>query len=127
MGYRSDIKIICGKKAAADFRKVNKKYNYFKEIRGQSNEWLFYSYAIKWYEGEKEIDEYLGVIKKYAEMTDDKVSHENGLNFLRTGEELDDVERLSNYATLSGLCLTIEAYGFTPLGSSETNTGDDHA
>ena len=116
MGYRSDIKIIAGKKAAAEFRKVNKKYDLFTETEGENGEWLFEADYLKWYEDDADYPDvaaYMEVVDKYV---DDFKAGKNGggMVYVRSGETDDDFEWRSNDGTTGSLYRTIAVEGFTP-------------
>lgn len=112
MGYRSEVKIIAGKNAAKELLAVNKKHKYFTVTPGQKDETLFEADWIKWYDDEDDIREYVVVIDKYLDLGSQKP--EDGIDFIRTGEDLDDVEHLSTYSTYATLSTGIVVECFTP-------------
>lgn len=112
MGYRSEVKIIAGKNAAKELLAVNKKHQYFTVTPGKNDETLFEADYIKWYEYEDDIKEYADVIDKYLGLGSRKP--EDGIDFIRTGEDLDDVDHNSTYSTHATLSTGIVVEGFTP-------------
>lgn len=112
MGYRSEVKIIAGKNAAAELLEVNKKHEYFTVTPGERDETLFEADWIKWYEDEEDIAEYVAVIDKYLGMM--SKDRENGIDFYRIGEDSSDVDHQSTYSTYATLDQAIVATGFTP-------------
>ena len=109
MGYRSDVKIVAGKNAAKELREVNKKYEYLTETEGENGEWLFECDWIKWYDDEEDIAAYMDVVNKYMGME----GEDNGIDFMRLGEDSEDVEKYSNYSTVASLCSGIVVDSFT--------------
>jgi len=112
MGYRSTVKIIAGKNAAAELIEVNKKHEYFTVTPGSNDETLFEADWLKWYEEDDDIAEYAKVINKYLDMgSDDRA---NGIDFYRIGEDSEDVEHNSTYSTYATLDLGITVSNFEP-------------
>lgn len=130
MGYRSTVKIIAGKNAAAELIEVNKKHKYFAVTPGSHEETLFEADWIKWYEEEDDIAEYVAIIDKYLNMVNDDESDDdydetentvetgnsgdNGIDFYRIGEDSEDVEHRSTYSTHATLDLGITVSDFEP-------------
>lgn len=115
MGYRSDIKVICQAKAAAEFRKVNKKYDLFTETEGENGEFLFEADYVKWYENSDEYPDvaaYMEVINKYTAMYKGAPS---GCGFLyyRRGEDSDDIDYWDNGGVKASVEIVIQVVGFT--------------
>jgi hypothetical protein len=117
MGYRSEVKIIAGKNAAAELLKVNKKHELFIVTPGEHDETLFEADWLKWYEEEEDVAEYVAVIDKYigkssADPADGDPA--DGIDFYRIGEDSSDVDHQSTYSTYATLDLAIVANGFVP-------------
>ena len=112
MGYRSEVKIIAGKNAAAELLKVNKKHELFIVTPGEHDETLFEADWLKWYEEEEDVAEYVAVIDKYLGMS--STDPADGIDFYRVGEDSTDVDHQSTYSTYATLEQKIVATGFTP-------------
>lgn len=119
MAYRSEVKIVAGKNAAKELRKVNKKYDYFTETKGDNGEWLFECNWIKWYEDEEDVAAYMDVVNKYMGME----GADNGINFMRIGEDSEDVEKCSNYSTVASLYSGIVVDSFAKKEPKKHTTG----
>ena len=117
MGYRSDIKILAGETAAKELIKLNKKHDVFEVTEGEGGEYLFTAEYLKWYEEYPEVAAFTKVIDKYLAKTD---GHENGIHFLRDGEDDEDLENLSNGLLSSYLTTSVVAEGFTPKKPADT-------
>lgn len=110
MGYRSTVKIIAGKNAAAELIEVNKKHEYFTVTPGSHDETLFEADWIKWYDEDEDIAEYVAVIDKYLDLgSDDRA---DGIDFYRLGEDSEDVEHRSTYSTYATLDMEIVVSNF---------------
>lgn len=112
MGYRSEVKIIAGKNAAAELLKVNKKHELFIVTPGEHDETLFEADWLKWYEEEEDVAEYVAVIDKYLGSSSNDPA--DGIDFYRIGEDSSDVDHQSTYSTYATLDIAIVANGFTP-------------
>lgn len=110
MGYRSTVKIIAGKNAAAELIEVNKKHDYFTVTPGSNDETLFEADWIKWIEDEDDIAEYVQVINKYLDLGSDE--RDDGIDFYRLGEDSEDVEHRSTYSTYATLDMEIVVSNF---------------
>ena len=97
MGYRSEVKIIAGKNAAAELLKVNKKHELFIVTPGEHDETLFEADWLKWYEEEEDVAEYVAVIDKYLGLSSNDPA--DGIDFYRLGEDSEDVDHQSTYST----------------------------
>ena len=116
MGYRSDIKIIAGKKAAAEFRKVNKKYGLFTETDGENGEWLFEAEYLKWYEISDEYPDvaaYMEVVNKYTAMKLKGAPAGCGFLYYRQGEDSGDIDSWDNGGVNAYVATDIQVVGFT--------------
>lgn len=121
MGYRSDIKILAGEKAAKELIKLNKKHDVFEVTEGENGEYLFEAEYLKWYDDDPDnypdVAAFMKVVLKYITKSS---GHENGIQFLRDGEEDDDIENLSNGLLHGYLTTSIVAEGFTPKKPADT-------
>lgn len=121
MGYRSNVKILAGEAAAKELIKLNKKHDVFELTEGENGEYLFDGEYLKWYEDDPDnfpdVDAFMKVVNKYLAKTD---GHENGIHFLRDGEEDDDVENLSNGLLHSYLTTSVVVENFTPKTPADT-------
>ena len=113
MGYRSEVKIVAGKNTAKELLAVNAKHELFNVTEGDNDEWLFEADWLKWYEDEPDVAAYVEVIEKFEV----KTGRDDGLCFLRLGEDDTDVEFRSNGGTYADLSHTIMVNGFTPKKS----------
>lgn len=117
MGYRSNIKILAGEAAAKALIKVNKKHDLFQFTEGENGEYLFEADGLKWYEEYPDVAAFMKVVNKYL---DKKDGHENGIQFLRDGEDYDDTESMSNGLLHGYLTTSIVAEDFTPKKPADT-------
>jgi hypothetical protein len=117
MGYRSNIKILAGEAAAKALTKLNKKHDVFTLTEGEGGEFLFEADYIKWYEEYPEVAAFMKVVNKFLAKT---TGHENGIHFLRDGEEDDDVENMSNGLLNGYLTTSVVAEDFTPKKPADT-------
>ena len=121
MGYRSDIKILAGDAAAKELIKVNKKYDLFQFTEGENGEYLFTADYLKWCDDDPDnypdVAAFMKVVNKYLAKT---AGHENGIHFLRDGEDDEDLENLSNGLLSSYLTTSVVAEGFTPKKPADT-------
>lgn len=117
MGYRSNVKILAGEAAAKALIKLNKKHDVFEVTEGENGEYLFVGEYLKWYEDYPDVAAFMKVVNKYL---DKKDGHENGIQFLRDGEEDSDTENMSNGLLNGYLTTSIVAEGFTPKQPADT-------
>lgn len=116
MGYRSDVKIIAGKNAAKELLKVNAKHSLMTVTEGENNEWLFEAEYLKWYDEYEDVQAYMAVVNKYAELN----GKDDGICFLRQGEDDSDTEYISNGVCDGYVTTGIEVEGFTPKSPKDT-------
>ena len=121
MGCRSDIKILAGEAAAKELIRVNKKYDLFQFTEGENGEYLFEADCLKWYDDDPDsypdVAAFMKVVLKYITKSR---GHENGIQFLRDGEEDGDMENLSNGLLHGYLTMGIVAEDFTPKKPADT-------
>ena len=121
MGYRSNIKILAGEKVAKELIKVNTKYDVFEFTEGENGEYLFEADYLKWYEDDPDnfpdVAAFMKVVNKYLAKSS---GHENGIQYLRDGEEDGDMENLSNGLLHGYLTTSVVAEGFTPKKPVDT-------
>lgn len=117
MGYTSNIKILAGEAAAKDLIKLNKKHDVFEFTEGENGEYLFAGEYLKWYEDYPEVKAFMKVVDKYLAKSS---GHENGIQFLRDGEDDDDVENMSNGLLHGYLTTNVIAEHFTPKKPADT-------
>lgn len=116
MGYRSDVKIIAGKNAAKELLEVNAKHSLMTVTEGEHDEWLFEAEYLKWYDEYEDVQAYMDVVHKYAELN----GKDDGICFLRQGEDDSDTEYISNGVCDGYVSTGIEANGFTPKSPKDT-------
>lgn len=116
MGYRSDVKIIAGKNAAKELLEVNAKHSLMTVTEGENDEWLFEAEYLKWYDEYKDVQAYMDVVHKYAELN----GKDDGICFLRQGEDDSDTEYISNGVCDGYVRTEIEANDFTPKSPKDT-------
>lgn len=108
MGYRSEVKIVAGKKPAAEIREVIKKYDGspLTEIgTNDQGETLFVADWAKWYEDDDDfpdVDSVMTVVDKYVyeipRQQGNKLNVDQGMEYCRVGESDDDTDYRSNGA-----------------------------
>jgi hypothetical protein len=102
MGYRSEVKIVAGKKPAVEIRKVLKKYDGSPLTEIGTNErgdTLFSADWVKWYEDDDdfpEVDAIMKIIDKYDAWPRDKGTKDTGIEYCRVGEDDSDTEYRAN-------------------------------
>ena len=116
MGYRSDVKIIAGKNAAKELLEVNAKYSLMTFTEGENDEWLFEADYLKWYDDYEEVQAYMDVVNKYAALD----GKDDGICFLRQGEDDSDAEYISNGVCDGYVSTGIDVNGFTPNSPKDT-------
>lgn len=123
MGYRSEVKIVAGKKPAAEIRKVLKKYDGAPLTEIGTNErgdTLFVADWVKWYEDDDdfpEVDAVMKIVDKYDALPSDKRSKDTGIEYCRVGEDDSDTDYRANgdgYGYLSVGIRVDGEDGFTP-------------
>lgn len=117
MGYRSNIKILAGEAVAKELIKLNTKHDVFEFTEGENGEYLFVGEYLKWYDDYPEVKAFMKVVNKYLAKSS---GHENGVQFLRDGEEDDDTENMSNGLLHGYLTTSIIAENFTPKKPADT-------
>lgn len=116
MGYRSDIKIIAGKNAAKELLEVNAKYKLLTVTEGEHDEWLFEAEYLKWYDNYEDVQAYMNVVHKYVELN----GKDDGICFLRQGEDDSDTEYISNGICDGYVSTVIDVNDFTPKSPKDT-------
>ena len=103
MGYRSEVKIVAGKKAADEIRTILSEHSsQLQEIgTNDQGETLFAADWAKWYEDcadeFPDVDAIMTVVDKYVyELTGDDVGVDTGLEYCRVGEDDTDTDYKSN-------------------------------
>ena len=103
MGYRSEVKIVAGKKPAAEIRNVLKKFDGSPLTEVGTNkrgDTLFVADWVKWYEDDPEtfpeVAAVMEVIDKYDSLPASESSADTGIEYCRVGEEDSDTEYRAN-------------------------------
>ena len=102
MGYRSEVKIVAGKKPAAEIREVIKKYDGspLTEVgTNDKDETLFVADWAKWYEDDDDfpdVDSVMKVVDKY--LCTEERDYDVGIEYCRVGESDNDTDYRSNGA-----------------------------
>ena len=110
MGYRSEVKIVAGRKAADEIRTILAEHDSSLTEIGTNakGETLFVADWAKWYEDEADefpdVDAIMKVVDKYV-CTEER-GHDVGIEYCRVGEEDGDIEYQSNG----------EGYGYLSVG-----------
>ena len=122
MGYRSDVTIIAypskrhtGKFAALKLYVDENLPDKFEVVGEGDNRYLHcFIGGVKWYEGYEEVQIYNKVFREWEEMfADPDASQAEPIfhyEFLRIGEEYEDVEYQQSYGAYHALNLSREAY-----------------
>ena len=120
MGYRSEVKIVAGRKAADEIRTILAEHDsQLQEIgTNDQGETLFAADWAKWYEdcGDEfqDVDAIMTVVDKYVyEIPRDQVNELNvdqGMEYCRVGESDDDTDYRSNGAGGGYLSVGIKVY-----------------
>ena len=108
MGYRSEVKIVAGRKAADEIRTILAEQDtQLQEIGTNKNgETLFVADWAKWYEDDADefpdVDAIMTVVDKYAyevpRQQGNKLNVDQGMEYCRVGESDDDTDYRSNGA-----------------------------
>jgi hypothetical protein len=122
MGYRSEVKIVAGKKAAAEIRAVIKKYDSpLTEVgTNKRGDTLFACDWVKWYEDDTdfpEVSAVMDVVNKYMSLPASESSKDTGIEYCRVGEDYGDNDYQANgdgYGYLSVAVKCYEEEGFKP-------------
>ncbi len=124
MGYRSEVKIVAGKKPAAEIRNVLKKFDGSPLTEVGTNkrgDTLFVADWVKWYEDDPEtfpeVAAVMEVIDKYDSLPASESSADTGIEYCRVGEEDSDTEYRANgdcYGYLSVSVKCDQEDGFKP-------------
>lgn len=109
MGYRSEVKIVAGRKAADEIRAILAEHDSSLTEIGTNDkgETLFVADWAKWYEDDEDfpdVDAIMKVVDKYV-CTEER-GHDVGIEYCRVGEEDGDVAYQSNG----------EGYGYLSVG-----------
>lgn len=117
MGYRSEVKIVAGKKPATEIRKVLKKYDGspLSEIgTNERGDTLFSAEWVKWYTDDDcfpDVDAIMKIIDKYESLPSDKRSNDTGIEYCRVGEDDSDTEYRANGDGYGYLSVSIRVDG----------------
>lgn len=124
MGYRSEVKIVAGKKPAAEIRLVLKKFDGSPLTEVGTNkrgDTLFVADWVKWYEDDPEtfpeVAAVMEVIDKYDSLPASESSADTGIEYCRVGEDDSDTEYRANgdcYGYLSVSVKCDQEDGFKP-------------
>lgn len=120
MGYRSEVKIVAGRKAADEIRTILAEQNsQLTEIgTNDKGETLFAADWAKWYEDEADefpdVDAIMTVVDKYVyeipRQQVNKLHIDQGMEYCRVGESDDDTDYRSNGAGGGYLSVGIKVY-----------------
>ena len=130
MGYRSEVKIVAGKKPAAEIRNVLKKFDGSPLTEVGTNkrgDTLFVADWVKWYEDDPEtfpeVAAVMEVIDKYDSLSASESSADTGIEYCRVGEDDSDTEYRANgdgYGYLSVSVKCDQEDGFKPKPKAKT-------
>ena len=118
MGYRSEVKIVAGRKAADEIRAIIAEHDTLEEIGTNADgETLFVADWAKWYENDADfpgVDAIMTVVDKYVyEIPNHQVNQlhvDQGMEYCRVGESDDDTDYRSNGAGGGYLSIGIKVH-----------------
>ena len=119
MGYRSEVKIVAGRKAADEIRKIMSEQSTQLEEIGTNDkgETLFVADWAKWYENDDEfpdVNDIMTVVDKYVyEIPRHQVNPlhiDQGMEYCRVGEDDSDTDYRSNGAGGGYLSIGIKVH-----------------
>lgn len=129
MGYRSEVKLVAGKKPAEEIRLVLKKFDGSPLTEVGTNkrgDTLFVADWVKWYEDDPEtfpdVAAVMEVIDKYNSLPASESSPATGIEYCRVGEEDSDTEYRANgdgYGYLSVGVKCDQEDGFKPKAKAK--------
>lgn len=113
MGYRSEVKIVAGKKAAAEIRDIIKKFDGSPLTEVGTNkrgDTLFVADWVKWYEDEPndfpDVAAVMEVVEKYEGIYGDDTGKDTAIEYCRVGESDNDTDYRANG----------DSYGYLSVG-----------
>lgn len=120
MGYRSEVKIVAGRKAADEIRTILAEHNSMLSEIGTNDkgETLFAADWVKWYEDDADefpdVDAIMTVVDKYVyeipSHQGNRLPIDQGMEYCRVGESDDDTDYKSNGVGGGYLSVGIKVY-----------------